>query len=261
MVNDLPSKSGYRLKRGDHIQGVYSKDEPYRLEPQNIPLNILFRDDSIVIINKPTGMVVHPGAGAKDNTLAHALKFHFPEIAWIGPEERPGIVHRLDKDTSGLLVAALEDSAFVNLKQQFKSRQVDKTYMALVWGHMPGSDGLMDWPLGRNPKHGDRMSIKTKHPREARTLYEVDKEYAQYSMLRVKPITGRTHQIRVHLAASGHPVVGDRVYGRVRAKTACPRLFLHACRLEFNHPKTGLRIHFLSELPEDLQMFLASLGE
>jgi 23S rRNA pseudouridine1911/1915/1917 synthase len=259
LVNGRPSKGSCRLKGGDLIQGVYSRDEPFRLEPQKIPLDTIFEDDSIVVINKPAGMVVHPGAGAKNNTLAHALKFHFPEIAWIGPEVRPGIVHRLDKDTSGLLVAALTESAFVDLKLQFKSRKVDKTYLALVWGHMPGPEGLMDWPLGRHPKQGDRMSIKTKHPRDAKTLYEVEIEYSDFSLLRVKPITGRTHQIRVHLAASGHPVVGDRVYGRARTKTACPRQFLHAFRLEFNHPKTGLRIHFTTPLPEDLQMFLDTL--
>jgi 23S rRNA pseudouridine1911/1915/1917 synthase len=261
LVHGEPSKGSYRLKAGDHVKGVYSKDEPYRLEPQDIPLDIIYQDGSLVVINKPSGLVVHPGTGAKTDTLAHALKFHFPEVAWVGPEDRPGIVHRLDRDTSGLILVALTEPAFYNLKQQFKSRKVDKTYIALVLGSMPGPEGLLDWPLGRHPKHGERISIKTRHPREAKTLYEMEKEYSGFTLLKVKPITGRTHQIRVHMAASGHPVVGDRVYGKSRRKTGCPRLFLHASRLEFSHPETGMKVHFTSPLPEDLRSFLETLKE
>lgn len=260
MVNDMPCKGSYRLKTGDRIAGSYPEERPFRLEPEDIPLDILFRDDSIVVINKPTGMVVHPGTGAESHTLAHGLIHHFPEIAGIGPEERPGIVHRLDKDTSGVLVAALTQAAFSGLKRQFKVREVEKTYLALVWGRMPGGEGLLDRPIGRHPKHGDRMSVKTRHPREARTLYEVEKEFGDFSLLKLKPITGRTHQIRVHLAASGHPVVGDRFYGGRRKKHACPRLFLHALQLNFNHPATGVRMHFSAPLPRDLQTFLDNQG-
>lgn len=260
-INSLPTKGAYKLRLGDRIEGNYSDEEPGLLIPQDIPLDIVFQDDDLVIINKPSGMVVHPGTGTKTGTLAHALKFHFPGIALLGPPMRPGIVHRLDKDTSGLIVAALSEASFVSLKNQFKMRQVDKMYLALVWGRMPGQDGLMDWPIGRHPKLGEKMSIKTRNPRDAKTLYEVEREYGQYSLLRLKPITGRTHQIRVHLAASGHPVVGDPLYGGRRKKSTCPRLFLHAFRLAFDHPVTGVRICHSAPLPEDLQSFLDRLED
>jgi len=168
-------------------------------------------------------------------------------------------VHRLDRDTSGVLVVALTQDSLAALKNQFKLRRVNKTYLALVWGRMPDLEGLMDWPIGRHPKKGDRMSVKARNPREAKTLYEVEEVFRDFSLLRLKPITGRTHQIRVHLATAGHPVVCDPTYGRSKKRTGCPRMFLHASRLEFDHPQTGSRVNFSAPLPEDLRSFLETL--
>lgn len=259
-VEGRPRKPSYRLKSGEKIEVEYDLPRAEILEPAYIPLTFVYTDESIVVIDKPPGLIVHPGEGSKLPTLVHAFLYHFPEIAQVGPRDRPGIVHRLDRETSGLMVAARTLEAYRELRRQFKAREVEKFYMALAWGKMPLPQGEIDWPIGRHVKHRNRMSVKTKNPREAKTKYTVQKEYKSFSLLEVKPITGRTHQIRVHLAAAGHPVVGDTRYGRKKGRAGCPRLFLHAYRLAFFHPVSKKILEFYSPLPQDLKQFLETLG-
>jgi 23S rRNA pseudouridine1911/1915/1917 synthase len=222
---------------------------------------VIHEDEHFIVIDKSSGMVVHPGAGRQTNTLANALLFHFPEIEGVGPEEKPGIVHRLDRETSGVILVARTTMAYQELQRQFKAREVEKFYLGLVWGKMPQEAGTITWAIGRHTKHGERMSIKTNKPRIAETRYRVKKSLGEFTLLEVRPITGRTHQIRVHLAASGHPIVGDSRYGRKKMPSGCPRLFLHAHLLTFTHPLSGEQISFRSPLPSDLTRFLGEISE
>ncbi len=257
LVNDSTCKSSYRLKQGDRITvKTEPPDEDIILVPENIPLKIIYQDDSVIVIDKPSGLVVHPGSGHEDHTLSNALVYHFPWLKEVGLPDRPGIVHRLDKDTSGIMVVAANSEAYSDLMRQFKARQIHKIYFGLVWGSFLQDSGQLLWPIGRHSKYGDRMSIKTRKARSAETRFKVVKRYQDYSLLNIYPLTGRTHQIRVHLAASGHPIVGDEVYGRRRIKTGCPRLFLHAYKLVFNHPSKKIKTEFVSHLHGDLQDFL-----
>jgi len=260
-VEKQAAKSSQKLRVGERIEVEFEIPGPQKLQADNIPLPIIFHDKHIIIIDKPSGIVVHPGAGLRQGTLANALLFHFPEIKDIGPEERPGIVHRLDKETSGLMVIARSLRAYTHLQHQFKIKAVEKHYSGLVWGKMSVKEGHLTWPIGRHPKYGARVSVKTKKPRTAETRYTVRQEFERFSLLDIQPITGRTHQIRVHLAASGHPIVGDRRYGRRGDKAAGPRLFLHAHLLSFTHPETDKHVEFFSPLPEDLKKFLKKIEE
>ena len=255
-INGFVLKASYKLREGDRIEVDYQVPSPPRIGPENIPLEVHYQDSHVVVLEKPSGMVVHPGAGNFTNTLVNALLFRFPQIHDVGPSERPGIVHRLDKETSGVMVAALTQEAYTHLQHQFKAREVDKHYQGLVWGKFSSQEGKISWPLGRHVRHGKRISVKTRKPREAETLFKVCQTFRRFALLEIKPVTGRMHQIRVHLAASGHPVVGDALYGRRRKKSSCPRLFLHADRLEFTHPFTQERVEYSSPLPQDLQEFL-----
>lgn len=252
-------KPGYRLREGDCIEFDFEFPEKEKPSPEKIPLNIIYDDDHLIVLDKPSGMVVHPGAGRTHPTLVDGLLYSFPEIGNVGPAERPGIVHRLDKETSGLMVAAKSEIAYQALQKQFRQRKVEKSYLALVWGKISQDEGRFTWAIGRHRKHGERMSIRSKKPRPAETLFGVIKRYRGFTLLEVKPVTGRTHQIRVHMAASGHPLVGDYRYGRKNKKIRVPRLFLHACRLAFFHPQTGHMIEFYSPLPGDLGDFLKKL--
>lgn len=255
-VNDMIRKPGYILKEGDKVDLELKLPEPEKIEAEDIPLEILYKDEYLVVVNKPSGMVVHPGTGNERGTLVNALLYHFPELKKVGPEERPGIVHRLDKETSGVIVVAKTLNAYKALQQQFKRREVEKVYSGLVWGRMPEREGILDWPIGRHYKHGERISVKTDKPRSAETHYSVQEELSDFTLLEIRPVTGRTHQIRVHLAASGHPVVGDSRYGRRKSKIKCPRLFLHASSLSFIHPDKDEKVAFTSPLPGDLKKFL-----
>jgi 23S rRNA pseudouridine1911/1915/1917 synthase len=253
-VGSFRRKAGYKLKPGDRIHVEYEIPEPEgALIPQNIPLKIIFMDADVIVIDKPPHLVVHPGPGHPSGTLVNALVYHFPEIALVGNEHRPGIVHRLDQDTSGVMVVAHSPKAFTSLQDQFKSRVVWKTYLALAWGRMSDTGGKLSWPLGRHPKEGSRISIRTRSPKKAETFFQVQRAFKDTTLLEVKPVTGRTHQIRVHLAAAGHPVVGDPVYGRKREPREFPRIFLHAHTLSFLHPSTDERLTFASPLPPDLE--------
>ncbi len=257
-VSGLERKAGYRLREGEVVSVEEEvKPEPSRLEPQDIPLRIIYSDPDIIIIDKPSGLVVHPGAGVISGTLANALLFHFPEIAEIGRPDRPGIVHRLDKDTSGVMVAARSVPAYMSLTSQFKKRLVKKTYLALAWGRFGVMEGKYDWPIGRHVNQGCRISIHTRAPKEAETFFQVLKIFKETTFLEMRPVTGRTHQIRVHLAAAGHPIVGDPLYGKKKEERISPRLFLHANILSIIHPATGERMEFGSPLPYELEEVLA----
>jgi len=260
-VDGALKKSSHKLRTGERVEvELEAAAELPGLRPEQIPLNILFADPDIVVLDKPSGLVVHPGAGVRSGTLVNALIHHFPDIRRLSEDERPGIVHRLDKETSGVMVVARSRRAAEELKRQFKDREVRKVYLALVWGRMPSPTGRFDWPIGRHPKHGQQMSIRTKTPRSALTEYQVRQEYRDLSLLEVRPHTGRTHQIRVHLSAAGHSLAGDGRYGSVRnPKRRFPRLFLHAHRLSFRHPATGAPLEFVSPLPPDLAAVLALL--
>lgn len=247
-------KAGYRLKGGEIIEAkIDLPPSEFSLKPENIPLNIIYADEDIIVINKPAGLVVHPGAGRREGTLVNALLFHFPEIAPVGSPERPGIVHRLDGETSGVMVVARSPLAYKFLQRQFKNREVDKTYIGLVWGKFSQKGGKIEWGIGRHPHDRQRFSVRSRHPKEAITLFSVLYEGKDFSVLEIKPVTGRTHQIRVHLAAAGHPIIGDRRYGR--KEKSLSRLFLHAQRLAFIHPSKKVWMEFEAPIPDEFKLF------
>lgn len=258
-VNGELRKPSYRLRDRDRVQAFFEIPEPAPMAAENIALDLLYSDEHLAVVNKPSGLIVHPGAGKRTGTLVNALLFHFPEVSGLGPEDRVGIVHRLDRATSGAMVVARSLAPYNELKRQFKSREVKKIYNALVWGKMPHPEGTLDWPIGRHIHHGQKYSIVTNKPRVAITDYTVLREFAAHSLLEVRPHTGRTHQIRVHLSAAGHPVVGDRTYGTRKPQAEFPRLFLHARRLGFRHPVTGDWREFEAPLPADLAAILSAL--
>ena len=258
-INGHSAKPSYRLKVGDSVEIDIVIPQKDPLLSENIPLVIVFEDDHILVIEKPSGLVVHPGAGSPNHTLVNALLFHYPLLRDVGEEDRPGIVHRLDKDTSGVMVVAKTQMAHGELQRQFKAREVEKKYYGLVWGRLPQKTGQITWPIGRHEKHRQRISIRTNKPRAAETHFTVKQEWSDFSLLEIRPLTGRTHQIRVHLSASGHPVVGDRIYGRKKTKFAISRLFLHALQLNFIHPESKEKMEFNSPLPKELHEYLEKL--
>jgi 23S rRNA pseudouridine1911/1915/1917 synthase len=253
-VGSFLRRAGYKVKPGDRVHVEYEPPEPEGvLVPQHIPLKVIFTDEDVLVIDKPPHLVVHPGPGHPSGTLVNALICHYPEIAAVGEPARPGIVHRLDQDTSGVMVVARSPRAWSFLRYQFKSRLVWKTYLALAWGRVSATEGRISWPLGRHPKEGSRISIRTHSPKKAETFFQVQRMFKDTTLLEVRPVTGRTHQIRVHLTAAGHPIVGDPVYGRKREPREFPRIFLHAHTLSFLHPATEERLTFASPLPPDLE--------
>jgi 23S rRNA pseudouridine1911/1915/1917 synthase len=255
-VGGVLRRASHKLKAGEVVEFAYDISGPVRVGPQDVPLHILYADEDVVVLDKPAGLVVHPGAGHAAGTLANALVGRFPEMAAVGPEDRPGIVHRLDKETSGVMVAARSARAYGSLVGQFRSKDVWKTYLGLVWGRITAPEGRIDWPIGRHVTDGKRISIRSRHPKDAETFFRVLQTFRDTTLLEIRPTTGRTHQIRVHLAAAGHPVAGDALYGRKKAARKFPRLFLHAHTLSFLHPGTGKRLEFASPLPDELEGIL-----
>jgi len=263
-------RAGRPMTPGEVVEVTFPDVEPSALEPEALPLAVLHEDDALIVIDKPSGMVVHPGAGARTGTLVHALLHHCSDLSGIGGVGRPGIVHRLDKGTSGVLVVAKTDAAHRDLTRQFQARTVEKLYVALVWGRPRPATGTIDLAIGRDTRQRLRISSRTASPRQAVTTYRVDETLAGFSWLDVRPRTGRTHQIRVHLKHLGHPIVGDDTYGGARfTQVADPRhraalqrlgrLALHARRLAFVHPSTGLPVSFEAAVPVELETVLAEL--
>jgi len=255
-VNGHRSKASHRLAIGDRVIAVIPPPSPIPLAPEDIPLKVVYEDSDLIVVDKPAGLLVHPAAGQDTGTLVNALLARCPDLQGIDGSVRPGIVHRLDKNTSGLMVVAKNDAAQMSLSRQIKQRSITKGYLALVAGHLSPKRGAIEAPVGRHPKDRKRMAVVS-GGREARTQYQVIKYLNGYTLLEAMPETGRTHQIRVHFSAVGHPVLGDPVYGK--KSPLLGRQFLHAHRLGFRLPSTGEFVEFRAELPPDLEQVLAHL--
>jgi len=254
-VNNHLAKAGLKLNAGDVLTISIPPPTPSSLQPEAIPLDIIYEDNDLLVVDKPAGLTVHPAPGHPVHTLANAIMSHLSSLPDGSDWQRPGIVHRLDRDTSGVMLVAKNEAAQLNLMNQFKDRSVAKTYLVLVKGKLTPEDGIIEAPIGRDRSHRERMAVVTEEKgREARTQYHVVRYIGKYTLLEVKPETGRTHQIRVHLAAICYPVVGDKVYGVKSPHLS--RQFVHAARIGFHHPTTGEYLEFESELPEDLEQAL-----
>jgi len=276
-VNSAIQRSGYKVRRGDHIKVVVPQAEPTAISAQEIPLDILYEDDHIIVINKPKGMVVHPAPGSRSGTLVNAILAHCSHLSGIGGVERPGIVHRLDKDTSGLIVVAKTDQAHSALQQQIQKRTAERKYVVLVWGETKFNEAVVEAPIGRHPTDRQKMAVikdtARYTAREAITRLKVLERFRGFTLLEAKLETGRTHQIRVHCSFIGHPVVGDPVYGGT--KRTVPQTYskiqqeeieqlidnlqgqaLHARSLIFEHPVTRERLSFEAPIPPDMQALI-----
>lgn len=261
-VNGAPERPSRLLREGDRIEVEPAELPPLRAAPEAIPLRVLYEDDNFVAIDKPAGMVVHAGAGVHRGTLVNALLHRFDSLSGLGGELRPGIVHRLDRYTSGVLLVAKTDAAHRALAEQFASRQVEKTYLALVHGNVKADRGRIEKPIARDPQRRIRMTARLGHGRAAWTEYRVLRRFERFTWLEVRIGTGRTHQIRVHLSSIGHPVAGDRLYGAPAGVEGLPpleRFFLHAHRIRFHQPFTGQAVEIVSPLPEDLRAWMDQL--
>ncbi len=258
-LNGAITRPHQLVRKGDKIELTNPPPEKIETRPEAIPLEILFEDDDLIVINKPAGMTVHPGAGHHEHTLVNALLHHCSTLSGIGGKERPGIVHRLDKETSGCLVAAKNDIAHRELSKQFATRTVEKIYLALVAGKLRKQTGVIEEKIGRHPVQRKRMSVSSPRGREARTEYRVLRLNEQASLIECRLHSGRTHQIRVHLHHLGHPVLGDKIYGLRFAKNF-PRQMLHAWKLGFRHTRTGERKNFEAPLPDDFEQAIALTG-
>lgn len=271
LIDGKPARASHRLKSGESVLVRKPPPAPSGIVPEEIPLDILYEDDAILVVDKPAGMVVHPAAGNPRGTLVNALQFHCGSLSAVGGVMRPGIVHRLDKGTSGLMVVAKSDEAHQRLSEQFKKRQVSKLYTALVHGSLKQDEGAVDAAVGRHPVERKKMSTASRRGKPALTRWRVLERYGAFTLLEARIETGRTHQIRVHLGSLGHPVAGDSVYGGSKRVIEPPALravlkklarqALHASRLSFRHPVTGREMTFESPLPEDMAEVIRFLRE
>ena len=270
LVNGRVAKPSYKLHASDEVEVELTSPPAAGFAPEDIPLEVVYEDDDLIVVNKPAGMVVHPAAGVEGGTLANALAFHFQQLSTTAGTARPGIVHRLDKGTSGLLVVAKTEAAHENLADQFRAREVFKSYVALVHGQVESKTGQIDQPIARDPRNRTRMAV-VRGGRPALSLFRVRKRFERFTLLDVELKTGRTHQIRVHLAWLKHPVVRDEVYGggrdntiadpRIRAQIArLDRQFLHAEELGFRHPRSAKQLRFTASLPSELAELLETLS-
>lgn len=256
LVNSCPRKPGYKVKHGDHIfLDIQAQDDCVLILPEEIALDIIYEDPHLIIINKSAGVVVHPAPGNMSNTLVNALLSHAPEIKKAGDDHfRSGIVHRLDKDTSGLMVVAKNQTALTFLQKEFKQRRVEKRYLALVSGQMSESGGVIDLPIGRHPVKRQLMAVNHNDGKSAVTCWEIKQQYKNACLVQVLLKTGRTHQIRVHFYAMDHPLIGDQVYQPRRfrkQKSMAQRQMLHSWKLSFRHPYSGKRVSFAADPPRD----------
>lgn len=261
LVNGQKKKISYKVQMGDNIEiNIPEAKEPH-IKAENIPVEIVYEDKDIIVVNKPKGMVVHPANGNPDGTLVNAImNICKDSLSGIGGEIRPGIVHRLDKDTSGLLIVAKNDLAHINMSRQIKDRKVKKIYIALVKGNINENEATINMPIGRSTKDRKKMAVR-KEGKEAITHFKVLKRYGDYTLLKLKIDTGRTHQIRVHLAEIGHPVVGDMVYSKGKNEFGVEGQMLHAQSLDFKHPITGKEMHLEANLPEYFKEVLQKLDD
>lgn len=259
-VDARVEKASYRVKEGDSIEITEPEIEEGVLLPEDIPLNIVYEDSSLVVVNKPPGLVTHPAAGNRTGTLMNALAARHGKLASIGAPLRPGVVHRLDKDTSGLIIIAKTNAAYYSLIRQFRDREVEKHYLALLHGTIRSQCGEIEAAIGRSESDRKKMSTRVKRGKEALTHYEVLKWFSSATLVKVRILTGRTHQIRVHFAAIGHPVLGDKTYGRKidarvkgKKKIVFPRQMLHAYSLKLKHPQDERLMEFLAPMPDDME--------
>jgi len=266
-------KPRYKLRTGDVVTVEIPPPQPVAVEPEAIPLDILYEDDDLLVINKPSGLVTHPAPGSPSGTVVNAVLAHCPHLSGIGGERRPGIVHRLDKDTSGLLVIAKNDAAHRHLARQIQARTAQRRYLALLVGDLRPDERVVDAPIGRHPVDRLRLTVTNRHSRPARTTFRVRERFGDFTLVEAQLHTGRTHQIRIHASYLGHPVVGDPVYGQRTARKyapvhdptlqalieALPGQALHAAELSFVHPRTGEPLHFTAPLPEEMEVILEYL--
>lgn len=267
-VNGAPTKAGYRVRAGDEVDITLPEKQTEELLPEDIPLDILYSDEHLAVVNKPAGLVVYPAAGHPSGTLMNALRYRLGELSAPGGPLRPGVVHRLDKDTSGIMVVALSEEAYHRLVEQFSQRKIRRSYVALVSGRMKGESGSITLRIGRSMTDRKKMSVRTRKGREAETKWDVIERFRSATLVRAKLSTGRTHQIRVHFASAGHPVLGDRTYGHKtslalvgKMKLHFPRQMLHAKVLGFRHPITGRKMRFTSPLPDDMRSAIEELRQ
>lgn len=258
-VNGNLARASYRVKAGDEVMVNIHPPRELQVLPEDIPLDIYYEDEDVVVINKPRGMVVHPAEGNYSGTLVNALLYHCRDLSGVNGILRPGIVHRLDKETSGLIMAAKNDFAHLKLARQLKDRRVTRRYIALAHGNFKEDRSTIDAPIGRHPRERQRMAVVARGGRRAVTHYTVRERFGQYTLLELKLETGRTHQIRVHMAYLGHPLVGDLKYGPARPHFGLQGQFLHAAVLGFVHPKKREYLEFTSPLPVELQEVLHKL--
>jgi 23S rRNA pseudouridine1911/1915/1917 synthase len=272
-VDQIVRKPSYKVKTGERLTGVLPEPEPAGILPEPIPIDLIHEDAHLIVLNKPAGLVVHPAAGHSSGTLVNGLLHHCPDLDGIGGQRRPGVVHRLDKDTSGIMLVAKTDRAHQTLSAQFKKRHIQKTYLALVQGSPKAPEGTIDLPIGRHPTDRKKISTISRHAREAVTVWRIRERFEGCNLLEVDLKTGRTHQIRVHCKAMGHPIVGDPVYGirsphRFAAKrkqalyqllATARRQMLHAHQLTFTHPVSNELLSFTAPVAEDMEALLGSL--
>ncbi|MCB2184031.1 MAG: RluA family pseudouridine synthase [Desulfobulbaceae bacterium] len=259
LVDDQLKKTGYRLKSGESVRILLPPAEPSVLIPEKLSIPVLLEDEDIIVLSKPPGLVVHPSHGHDHGTLVHGLLYQCRNLSGIGGEQRPGIVHRLDKDTSGIMIVAKNDQAHQSLVDQFKSRNVEKYYLAILDGIPREKRGKVDAPIGRHPVHRKKMSILQQGGRHALTHWEILEEFQRFCLVKLKLETGRTHQIRVHMSSLGCPVAGDIMYGRKKNKLpgfSISRQCLHSLSLSFNHPRTGERFTLTAPLWDDMEDLL-----
>lgn len=259
LVNSKSIKASYKIKKGDKIKVIIPPDEEIDIKPKEVPFEILYEDEDIAVINKPSGVVVHPAPGHRDDTLVHGLLLKLKNLSGIGGKIRPGIVHRLDKDTSGVMLVAKNDFSHKKLVEAFKERLIRKKYITLVYGKLEQKRGKIETYIKRHSVNRKKMAV-SKEGKIAITLYEVIEEFNKASLIYAKPVTGRTHQIRVHFSHMGHPVLGDPIYGGLKHDIPKPpRLMLHAYEISFEHPRTNQKMVFRASIPEEFEKYIETL--